>query len=156
MTIPVPAIPSPRMVALRWLAALLPDLQAGKSLLTPVESWNDDVFATVSFIRSEINHYVPVHDAMIQFDIWGRPSPDGQYRGVPLNRCDAIAEFLIDQTIHFNPLLIDMAATNYADVHLSDAYATDMNSAVAERPPGALVALGRARLTVCFVYKIPN
>lgn len=154
MTIPTPAIPPARMVALRWLAAVIPDLQAGKALLTPIESWTDDVFVTASFIRSDVDMYVPVHDNMVQFDIWGRPSPEGQYRGVPLNRCDSIAEFLKDQTIHFNPLLIDMTG-NYADVHLSDAYVSDMASAVAEKPPGAVVALGRARLTVCFVYKIP-
>lgn len=156
MTIPTPAIAPARMIALRWLAAMIPDLQAGRSLLTPVESWTDDVFVTASHIRSETDMYVPVRDNMIQFDIWGRPSPEGQYRGVPLNRCDSIAEYLTQQTIHFNPLLIGMSGTNYSDVYLSDAYTTDMASAVAEKPPGALVALGRARLTVCFVYKIPN
>lgn len=154
MMIPTPAIPPARMVAFRWLDSVLPGQQAGRALLTPVESWTGEIFVTASHISSEIDMYVPVRNNMIQFDIWGRPSPEGQYRGVPINRCDSIAEYLQDQAIHFNPLLIDMIG-NYADVHLSDVYVSDMASAVAEKPPGAVVALGRARLTVCFVYKIP-
>lgn len=155
MTIPLPAIMPSRSVALRWLASVIPTLQAGKSLLTPIESWASNIFATVSAITSGADSYTPVRDRHVQIDIWGRPAPEGQYRGVPLNQCDSIAEYLEDQTIHFNPLVIP-ASGNYAAVHLSDAYVTDSASALAEKPPGATVSLGRARLTICFVYKIAN
>lgn len=161
MTIPVPAAPSARMVALKWLSVLIPDLQAGKSLLTPVESWADDVFCTVHHIPSVQDQYVPIRDEMIQFDIWGRPSPSQQYRGLPHNRCDAIVEYLYDNVVHFNPLRIDFSMVKYADVELSDAYLTEKSASTADRPQGATaatgaatVALSRARLTACFVYKI--
>jgi hypothetical protein len=155
MTFPTPAIMPARMVALRWLTSVAPSVQAGKSILTPLESWAGNIFVTASHIRSDPDWYTTVRDNMIQFDIWGRPSPEGQYRGVPLNECDSLAEFLQDQTIHFNPLVVP-ASGNYAEVHVKDAYVTDSASALAEKPPGATVSLGRARLTVCFVYTILN
>jgi hypothetical protein len=155
VTIPLPAIAPARLVASRWLATIIPDLQTGKGLLTPIESWASDVYATLSYISGEPDIYVPVHDNHVQIDVWGRPAPEGQYRGVPLNRCNAIVNYIQEMTMpgNFNPLVIDMSG-NYRDVHLSDAYVTDMGEAVSERPAGATVALSRARLTVCFVYKV--
>lgn len=161
MTIPTPAIPPVRLIAKRWLAHVLPSLQTGNALLTPVESWADDVFATVSMISGPVDAYVPVNDARVQIDVWGRPSPSQQYRGVPINRCDAIVNHLEYAALHSTPLLIDFSASNYANADLSYVEPEEKSAAVSERPGGgtdtgiATVALSRARLTVCFVYKIP-
>lgn len=151
--IPTPATPTPQAVALAWLASVIPTLQAGKGLLTPITSWQSSIFATVSTVVDRPDPYVPVRDPDVQIDIWGRPSPDGQYRGVPVNQCGSIAEFLHDRTVHFNPLVIP-ASGNYASVYVGDAYTSDMGSAYAEKPPGATVSLARAQITICFAYKI--
>lgn len=141
------------MIALRWLAEVAPDLQAGKALLTPIESWDSNIFATVSSIPLAVPVYPPVQERSVQIDVWGRPSPEGQYRGVPLNQCDSIVEYLHECVQHFNPLVIDMSP-QYRIIHLGEAETTDMASAYAEKPPGATVSLARARLTINFVYTI--
>ena len=160
MTIPTPAIPSVQMVALKWLGLQIPDLQAGRSLLTPTESWAGDIFATVSMIPSIPDSYVPVHDEKVQIDVWGRPSPNQQYRGVPKERCNAIVNHLEYLAQHSTPLVIDFPSSNYASVDLSYLEPEEKSLAVAEKPGvsaqvgSATVALSRARLTVCFVYKV--
>lgn len=154
VTLPGPAIPGPRTVARRWLAAVLPDLQTGKGLLTPVESWDSDIYATLSYVHTDPDHYTPVRDSKVQIDIWGRPRSAEHPRSVPVDECGAVAQYLQDLTIHFNPLFIDMSGTNYANVHLADAYVNDMADADREKPAGSVVALARARVTICFVYKV--